>query len=65
MIWTVCQISVLRLWNNKQELLLAFAVPVLFFSIFALIFSRGLGQSLTQVRVSFIDDDRTPESLAV
>ncbi len=65
MIWTVCQISVLRLWNNKQELLLAIVVPVLFFSIFALIFSRGMGQSMTQVRVSFIDDDQTPESLAV
>lgn len=65
MIWTICEISILRLWNNKQELLMAFAVPVLFFTIFALIFSRGIGQSVSQVRVAFIDDDRSPESSAV
>lgn len=65
MIWTICKISMLRLWNNKQELLLAFVVPVLFFSVFALIFSRGVGQTFSQVRVSFIDDDQSPESLAV
>lgn len=65
MIWTICKISMLRLWNNKQELLLAFVVPVLFFSIFALIFSRGVGQTFSRVRVSFIDDDQSPQSLAV
>lgn len=65
MIWTIAKISVLRLWNNKQELALAFVVPVLFFSIFALIFSRGVGETVSQVRVSFIDDDRTPESQAI
>jgi ABC-2 type transport system permease protein len=65
MIWTVCKISILRLWNNKQEFMLAFVVPILFFSIFALIFSRGVGQTVSQVRVSFIDDDQSPESLAV
>lgn len=65
MIWTICKISMLRLWNNKQELLLAFVVPVLFFSIFALIFSRGVGQTFSQVRVSFIDDEQSPQSLAV
>lgn len=65
MSWTVCEISILRLWNNKQELLLAFLVPILFFSVFALIFSRGVGQTVSRVRVAFIDDDRTPESQAV
>lgn len=65
MIWTVFKISALRLWNNKQELALAFALPVLFFSLFALVFSRGIGQPLSSVRVSFVDDDRTPESLAM
>ena len=65
MIWTVCEISILRLWNNKQELALAFIVPMLFFSIFALVFSRGVGQSFSQVRVAFIDDDQSPESIAV
>lgn len=65
MIWTIARISALRLWNNKQELALAFIVPVLFFSIFALIFSRGVGETVSQVKVSFIDDDRTPESHAI
>lgn len=65
MIGTVFKISVLRLCNNKQDLALAFAVPVLFFSIFALIFSRGVGESLSKVRVSFVDDDKTPESQAI
>ncbi len=65
MIWTVCKISTLRLWNNKHEFALAFIVPVVFFSIFALIFSRGVGQTVSQVRVSFVDDDQTPESLAI
>lgn len=62
MIGTVVRVSVLRLWNNKQELLLVFAVPVIFFSIFALIFSRGVGQSVSRVRVSFVDDDQNKES---
>lgn len=62
MIWTVFKISVLRLWNNKLELVLTFAVPVMFFSIFALIFSRGVSDAISQVRVSFVDDDRTRES---
>ncbi len=65
MIWTICRISILRLWNNKQELLLAFVVPVLFFTIFALIFSRGVGQSVSQVRVSFVNDDGSPESRSI
>ena len=65
MIWTVSKISILRLWNNKQELLLAFAVPVLFFSIFAIIFSRGVGESVSQVRVAFVDDEGSKESRAL
>lgn len=62
MIFTVFKISLWRLWNSKQELGLALVVPVMFFSIFALIFSRGVGVSLSQIRVSFVDDDKTLES---
>jgi len=65
MIWTVCEISILRLWNNKQELALAFVVPMIFFSIFAMVFSRGVGQSVSQVRVAFVDDDHSSESIAI
>ena len=60
MIGTVFKISVWRLWNNKQELLLIFAVPILFFSIFALIFSRGVGSQVDSVAVSIINDDPSP-----
>jgi ABC-2 type transport system permease protein len=65
MITTICWISVQRLWNNKQELLLTLAVPMMFFTIFALIFSRGVGEGGAKVRVAFVDDDRTPESQAI
>lgn len=57
MISTVFKISVLRLCNNKQELLLVFVVPILFFSIFAMIFSRGVGSQVSQVNVSIVNDD--------
>lgn len=60
MIQTVVKISILRLWNTKQELLLIFVVPVLFFSIFALIFSRGVGHKPKQVRLSIVNDDHAP-----
>jgi ABC-2 type transport system permease protein len=54
---TVVAISLLRLWNNKHELLLIFLVPILFFSIFALIFSRGVSQEKKKIRISFVSDD--------
>ncbi len=65
MIGTVFRISLLRLWNNKHEVVLALAVPIMFFSIFALIFSRGVGETVRQVRVTFVDDDKTLESRAI
>jgi ABC-2 type transport system permease protein len=57
---TILQIALLRLWNNKQELLLIFVVPILFFSIFALIFGRGVGSDTPAIEVALVDDDRTP-----
>lgn len=65
MITTVCWISIQRLLNNKQELLLTLLVPVMFFTIFAWIFSRGVGEGGSEVRVAFVDDDRTAESQAI
>ena len=59
MIGTVVKISLLRLWNTKSELALIFIVPVLFFSIFALIFSRGVGRKPGQIRVSIVCDDES------
>ena len=59
MIITIFRIGLLRLWNNKQELLLMFVVPILFFSIFALIFSRGVGRDTPAIQVAIVDDDRS------
>ena len=61
---TIFRITLLRLWNNPLELLLAFVVPVIFFSLFAMIFSHGIstGQN-KRVRVGVIDPAKI--SLAV
>ena len=42
MILTILRIMYLRLRNNPLELLLVFVMPVIFFSIFAAIFSNGI-----------------------
>lgn len=56
MIRTVIQISLLRLWHNKAELVLTFIVPILFFSIFAWIFgSRGSGVT-PQIKIAICDE---------
>lgn len=39
----VAMIGLRRLWHGKLELLLTFVVPVVFFTIFALIFTGGVG----------------------
>ncbi|MEO1497543.1 MAG: ABC transporter permease [Planctomycetota bacterium] len=39
----VAMIGLRRLWHGKLELLLTFVVPVAFFTIFALIFTGGVG----------------------
>jgi ABC-2 type transport system permease protein len=59
MISTVVTISCLRLWNNKQEVILLVALPILFFSIFAFIFSSGVGSNGTRVTVAYVDDDHS------
>ncbi|EMI51740.1 ABC transporter permease [Rhodopirellula sallentina] len=43
MIWKVIEIHLRRLRHNRVEWLLTFVVPIAFFSIFALIFTRGVG----------------------
>lgn len=59
--WTVLYIGVLRLWNNKLELCLALVVPIAFFSIFALIFSRGIGEGATDiVKLGVVNNSDTP-----
>lgn len=58
MIGTVIRIGLLRLRNNPLELVLVFVVPVIFFSIFALIFGKGIGSGQTSaVKVLLVDED--------
>ena len=57
MIWTVMQIQFRRLCHNRVELLLMFVVPVVFFSVFALIFGKGIGSGATpKVKVVLVDE---------
>jgi len=64
MIWTVVQTSWRRLKNNRSELVLTFVVPIIFFSIFAVIFgSRGGSSSGTpKIKVAIADTSDTTTS---
>lgn len=56
MIATVLMVSLRRLLHNRIELVLAFAVPIAFFSIFALIFGGGFGSGVTpKIKVVAVD----------
>ncbi|MEM6776943.1 MAG: ABC transporter permease [Planctomycetota bacterium] len=61
MIWQVIEIHLRRLRHNRMEWLLAFVVPIAFFSIFALIFTRGVG-STPRVKVVLVNDCQPIES---
>jgi ABC-2 type transport system permease protein len=66
MILTVVKISLLRLWHSKSELLLTFVVPVIFFSIFALIFgSRERSGNASSVKVTIVDQVGNESSRAI
>lgn len=65
MMTTVFWISVRRLLNNPQELILVLVVPILFFSIFALIFSRGVGSSQSPLSIAIVDEDQSSLSQRV
>lgn len=65
MIWTVLMVCVRRLVHNRIELLLAFVVPIAFFSIFALIFGGGVGAGATpSIKVVAVDTVRNDQSRA-
>ncbi len=60
MILTILRILYLRLRNNPLELLLVFVMPVIFFSIFAAIFSNGIATSGDKkLRVGWISNRDT------
>ncbi len=57
MIWTVIQTSWRRLRNNRAELILTFIVPMVFFSIFALIFgSRDSSSTTPKIKVAISNE---------
>ena len=60
MIATVVRVGLLRIWHGRVALLLDFAVPIAFFTIFAFIFGGqvGLGKS-PRVNVALVDEDGT------
>jgi ABC-2 type transport system permease protein len=61
MILTILRILFLRLRNNPLELVLVFVMPVVFFSIFAGIFSRGIATgSDKKLRIGWITARETP-----
>lgn len=61
MIFTVLMVSLRRLRHNRVELMLTFIVPVAFFSIFAMIFDRGVG-STAAIKVAMVDQLRNSQS---
>ena len=64
MITTVFQVCMLRLWHNKAEWVLTFVVPVIFFSIFAMIFAgRGTSGGTARLKIAIVDDVRSAESM--
>ena len=64
MILTILRILFLRLRNNPLELVLVFVMPVVFFSIFAGIFSKGIATSSDKkLRVGWIAAHETALSV--
>ncbi|HYK41967.1 MAG TPA: ABC transporter permease [Thermoanaerobaculia bacterium] len=55
-----------RLWNLRRDraaMVLSFAVPLVFFTVFAAIFARGSGRAATNpVKLVVVDEDRSESS---
>ena len=66
MIRTVVRVGLLRMWHGRVALLLDFAVPIAFFTIFAFIFGGqvGLGKS-PRVDVALVDDSSRERNLSL
>jgi len=62
MIGPLLRISWLALARDRYALVLSFLVPIVFFSILALIFGGVGGKSLAPVRVVVLDEDRSAMS---
>jgi len=62
MIRTLMRVAWLRMWRDRAALLLVFVVPMVFFSIFALIFGGQQGGGTRRVAVLVVDESRTATS---
>jgi len=63
MISTIVRIGYLNLKNGDSEIVITLAVPLVFFSIFALIFDNGIGGGATgKVKVVLVDEDDSKAS---
>jgi len=66
MIWTVMAVCIRRLLHNRTELLLTIVVPIVFFSIFALIFGGASSPGTTpEIKVIAVDTVGSPHSRRV
>lgn len=63
MIWKVIEIHLRRLRHNRVEWILTFVVPIAFFSIFAWIFTHGVGTT-PKVKVALVNA-ATPNDAAL
>jgi len=61
---TVLRISRLNLSRDRVAQLMAFVLPLAFFSIFALVFGQQPRRSPNPVRVALVDEDRSDASRA-
>ena len=60
MIWNVVRVGLLRLRHSPSELALTFVLPIVFFSIFALIFDQQVGTGKANaISVIVVDEDRS------
>ena len=64
MIATVLRISRLNLSRDRVAQLMAFVLPLAFFSIFALVFGQQPRRSPNPVRVALVDEDQSDASRA-
>ncbi|QDV62168.1 ABC transporter permease [Crateriforma conspicua] len=64
MIWTVIQTGFRRLVHNRVELVMTFIVPIAFFSIFAVIFGRGMGTT-PRIKAVVVDEVESATSQAI
>lgn len=62
MIGTVVRAGWLQLRRDKGALMLSFLVPIVFFSIFAMIFGARGGNTTPKVDVAIVDQDHSPRS---